>query len=402
MKVIQTWFLILFIFSISCINQKKDDNNNEALSKNHHLKDSTSGADSTNPESNKRDLSENIEPSNAKDIADRTKTNKKSSPVKENIVSKPIKVKPVIYSQTSSTVIFDNYFVDIEPYGDNIFSIFKLPDCKYIGGFGKKGRGPKEFPYPDAYSAVGYENGVLMYDIQKGFLFINLTKFESENEFTIEKQIKMPGELTPLNDPLLLNDSIIIGSNINFSRVDGYKEKSKYKHVKFNNNSKDLSYFGPYPKEYSNERKELFPSIYSSNSIVKPDKTKFATFFIQVKMFRIYSSDGTIEKEIFLKKQKDFFEGQWIRKNAIKYYTCVRATNEYLYALCQNEHSHDLSKSKPTLEIWDWKGNPIAFLKLDQSICSFDVTDDNSKVYATSFNDMDKIFSYKIKNYIKK
>ena len=205
-----------------------------------------------------------------------------------------------------------------------------------------------------------------------------------------------------MNDPLLLNDSIIIGKNFIFSRPNEYKEQYKYKHVRYNNNSEQLSFFGPYPELYPIERKKLFPWIYSSNTLVKPDKTKFATFFIQVKMFRIYSSDGTIEKEVFLKKQKGFFDGQWIRKNAMKYYTCVRATNEYLYALCQNEHSHDLSKSKPTLEIWDWNGNPIAYLKLDQSICSFDVTDDNSKVYATSFNDMGEIFLYKIINYTKK
>ena len=117
-------------------------------------------------------------------------------------------------------------------------------------------------------------------------------------------------------------------------------------------------------------------------------------------MFMIYNSNCTIEKKILLEKQKDFFDGKWITKNPIKYYTCVRATNEYLFVLCHNEHTQNLPNNKPTLEIWDWNGNPIAYLKLDQPICSFDVTDDNSKIYATSFNDMDKIFLYKIRKYI--
>lgn len=230
-----------------------------------------------------------------------------------------------------------------------------------------------------------------MYDVQRGFLFINLKKFELKNKFSIEKQIKIPGELTPLNDAFILNDSIVIG-------LPYVKMADKFKYVQYNYKTDKISYFGQYPDLYPKDRKRLFPNIYSSKSVIKPDESKFASFCDGVKMYRIYNSGKELEKEVFLKKQKDFFEGQWIRKNKIKYYTCIRSTDEYLYALCQNEHSNDLSQSNPTLEIWDWHGNPIAFLKLDQSIFSFDVTDDNNKIYATSFGDRDKIFLYSIDN----
>ncbi|MBS3742274.1 MAG: hypothetical protein KGY74_09155 [Candidatus Cloacimonetes bacterium] len=320
-----------------------------------------------------------------------------TSPIKENIISQINQVKPVIYSQRSSTIIFKNYLVQIETWSDTLFHVFNLPDCRYIGGFGRKGRGPKELPFHDAYGATSYKNGIRIYDIYKGLVFIDLTKFDSDKNISIEKKIKLPGELMVLNDIFLLNDNTIIGSNNTQDKL-----RFKYKYTRYNIYSKKIDYFGQYPDYYRENKRKLYPSIYSSRSVVKPDETKFASFSRLIKMFRIYRYDGTLLKEVFLKKQEDFFDGKWIRKNPINYYKCIRATNEYLYALCHNEHTQNLPNNKPTLEIWDWKGNPIAYLKLDQSICSFDVTDDNSKVYATSFNDMDKIFSYKIKNYIKK
>ena len=385
--------MMLLIGGLSCMNQKKDEGDKDASSEDSNLKrivsDSTNKKRDTKNSSEEKGIGEKRPGSTADNADNKKESSQNDYPVRKNINSKILKVKPVIYSTRSSTILYDNYLVQIETWSDTLFQVFKLPDCKYIGGFGKKGRGPKELPFHDAYGAACYENGVIVYDVYKGFVFIDLTNFESDKNITIQKKIKLPEELMLLNSIFLLNDSIIIGSNNTQDKM-----RFKYKYTRYNIHSDKIDYFGQYPDHYPESRKKLYPFIYGTKTVVKPDETKFASFCWQVKMFRIYSSDGTIEKEVFLKKQKDFFDGQWIRKNAVKYYTCVRATNEYLYALCQDEHSHDLSGSNPTLEIWDWKGNPIAFLKMDQSICSFDVTDDNSKVYASSFNDMDKIFVY--------
>ena len=305
-------------------------------------------------------------------------------PIEKDLSSSAIKVPPVVYAKTPGVVITGNYLIVMRTDSDPLFSVFKMPDCNYLGDFGTLGKGPKDFERPDARTATATNKGFKIFDIHKGLLFVDIKNFSSNKSFNI-KQIKLPGELYILNDPIQVNDSIIYGLP--------YVGKSDKLYVKYNIQSSEVDYFGDYPSVYPDKYKKHFWSIFWRHSVVKPDGSKFATFFDGVKMFRIYDNFGNLEKEVVMEIQ-DMFSGQQLKKHTINYYRVVKATDQYLYALCFNERRDNLLDHKPTMEIWDWKGNPVAALTLDKSILSFDVTRDNKTLYCMDMQAVDKIFIY--------
>ena len=316
-------------------------------------------------------------------------------PLENDLVSKSFQTPPIIYSMRPGLVITGNYLAMIEGRAENIFSIFELPDCKYIGGFGKKGRGPNEFSLPNEFSATKVTGGIRIFD--SGEYEVNFSNFKSRKTFTLTQTFKYPPQIQILNSPFRLNDSIIIGipypstDKQNKNLKDGYSIKP---YIRCNLKSGQIDYFGEYPKLYPDKYFINFWLIYFHNTAVRPDHQKFASFGTQVKMFRIFNANSTLEKEVIMKTQNDFFEGEWIRMNAYKFYNSVKATQKYIYAICENEYSHNLLNNKPTLEIWDWNANPVASFQLDRSVAAFDISDDDRKMYFIDRQTQDKIFLY--------
>lgn len=315
-------------------------------------------------------------------------------PIQKNLVYKSVQTPPIIYSMRPGFVITGKYLVMIEPKAENIFSLFELPNCNYIGGFGKLGRGPNEFEMPNAFSATKVTGGIRIFD--RGEYEVDFSKFKSSKTFTVTQTLKYPPQIQILNSPFRLNDSIIIGipypnssDNQNKNLINGLSKKP---YIRLNLISQKIDYFGEYPVIYPNKYFSNFWLIYFHNTVVRPDNQKFASFNLQIKMFRIYNANTTLEKEVIMKTQNDFFEVEWIRKNAYRFYNSVKATQKYIYAICENEYSNNLLNSKPTLEIWDWSANPIASFQLDRSVAAFEVTQDNSKLYFIDRQTQDKIF----------
>jgi hypothetical protein len=53
----------------------------------------------------------------------------------------------------------------LKPRAEKLFSVFELPGCKFVGGFGVLGRGPDEFISINPYSATAIsDNGIRIFD----------------------------------------------------------------------------------------------------------------------------------------------------------------------------------------------------------------------------------------------
>ena len=308
-------------------------------------------------------------------------------PIEKSISPSAIKVPPVIYAKTPGVVITGNYMVVMRSFSDPLYSVFEIPDCNYLGDFGTLGKGPKEFEVPDARTASATEKGFRIFDTRKGLLLIDITNFSINKSFEIE-QIRLPGELYILNDPVQINDSIIYGMP--------YVAKSEKLFVKYNIQSSEVDYFGTYPSFCPKESKDNYWAMLWRHSVIKPDGTKFASFFARMKMFLIYNNSEVLEKEVLINIPENIFDPKRRRGNIMTFYKEVKATNEYIYALCLNE-----PESKTSLEIWDWQGNPVAKLNLDNQIFSFDITNDNKRLYCIDQIIIDKIFVYEIDSILK-
>jgi hypothetical protein len=326
-------------------------------------------------------------------VAQSNRTRKVDFPKQIKLINQAISIPPKIYAQLSSIIIYNNLLISIEPNNDTIFSVFKLPSCKFISSFGINGRGPNEFARPDARNAVATKLGLNLKDLSDRFINIDLSDFIKTNVFNISFT-KLPGELEALNNGFQLNDSVICG----MPYMGGRNNKP---YIRYNLKTKKVETFGTWPELYPKEREKIFWLIYSGRSRVKPDKSMFATFMFDVKMFRIYKNTGELYKEVIIETQDNFFNGQWIRSYPLNYYTCIRATDSYLYALNEACSGPEMPKNLPTLEIWDWNGNPVAKIQLDISVSQFDITKDGKMMYCIDWSTMDKIFTYNLESVIK-
>lgn len=316
-------------------------------------------------------------------------------PIQIKLKSKSIPTPPKFYGKMSSILIFNNLLISIEPYNDTIFSIFELPNCNFISSFGINGRGPNEFATPDSRNAFVTKNGITFKDLSERFISIDLTNYLKNRTYVLHIT-KLPGELEILNNSFWLNDSTICG----LPYIGGRFNKP---YIRYNINTKKIDPFGIWPNIYPHRKETEKQSwiIYAGRSRVKPDQSMFVTFMFNIKMFRIYMNSGELFKEIILETQDNFFEGNEIRSYPKMYYTCIRTTDKYIFALNTACSIAEMPKKVPTLEIWDWNGKPIAEIQLDIPVNQFDITQDGKLVYCNDWNTMDKLYIYDVSGIIK-
>lgn len=309
-------------------------------------------------------------------------------PYTTTLRSKSFKVPDVIVGKTPALVVTNDFVVVLRTFTEPLFQIFDYPDCEYLGAIGRLGKGPNELELPDARTGIRTQTGFKVFDEHKGYIYLNLLQYKKNKSFDI-KDIKLPGELFILNDPIQLNDNVIIGLPEMW--------KTKKMNVRYNIQTEKITYFGEYPDVFPKRYRQLYWGAYWRHSVARPDGTKFASFFDEVKMFRIYNDSGNIEVEKVM-KTFNLFEGNNFSKKPKKvYYSTVRATNKYIYALCLDAYRNKLFDSYPSIEIWDWHGNPVAKLILDHHIQSFDITPDGKGIYAMDRDISNEIFYYNLK-----
>ena len=322
-------------------------------------------------------------------------------PLEKKLVSDSFTVPPVIYAVNPGLVKTGENLVLIETKAEKIFSVFNLPDCKYVGGFGTLGRGPEEFNDINPYSATPTDKGIRIIDYAKGVLEIDMTDFPL-NVFSVNV-VKFPVIVQFLNSPFQINDSIICG--IPYPQVELINGQPEYKfssksYIKFNTNSNEIDYFGNYPKLYSKKYFKNFWLIYMNMNVVKPDQSKFASVGYYIKSLTIYNNDGSLCKELIMRTSDDLLGEESINPKAPLYYNAIKATNKYIYAICEDTQHDKVLENLPNLEVWDWNGNPVTLFKLDRPVAAFEVTDDDKKVYFIDRKTQDRIFTYDLDGFL--
>jgi hypothetical protein len=325
-----------------------------------------------------------------------------SFPLEKIIVSDSINVAPVIYASNPNLLIAGDYLVLIENKAEKIFSLFKIPECTYTGGFGVIGRGPNEFNQINPYSVSGTHNSVKIFDYEKGLIEVDFKNFPEEP--TINQILEFPDILKYLNSAFEINDSIICG--IPYPQVEMKNGKPEYQisnkpYIRYNANSKEVDYFGNYPKLYPKKYSDKFWLIYMNLSAVKPDRLNFVSVGYNIKSLSIYNNMGKLTKEVIMKAPDNLFLNQSINPEILIFYDAVKVTDKYIYAICENSKHDNLLNNIPYLEIWDWSGNPIALIKFDRSVAAFEVTKDDKKIYFIDRQSRDKIFRVDLTGFLK-
>jgi hypothetical protein len=285
---------------------------------------------------------------------------------------------------------------------DTIFRIFTLPDLKYSGWFGKKGRGPREYYYIDPSGFRFYDKYLQIVDLRNIYLMDFPTDIVIDN-YNIKEKFSIPGELLTYNFVFKLDNNSFCGlcQTLNSARsLD-----------KFDYQTKEISSIISYPDLIKNVPENAKRALYSFSVDVKPELSHFVMVYNFFPLIRICDSKGIINHQLMIRNlpEQIVFQNLGSRESNLLsgtiYYEDVKTTNNYIYLLYKprkgfkvDEHSYELySIGSNEIHIMDWDGNFVRRIKADQNILSFTPSIDDAYIYFTKDNNDRKIFRINIK-----
>lgn len=307
-----------------------------------------------------------------------------------------------ILSDPKEIIILDSVYIVKDSKSEFILHIFSLDSHEYMGGFIRRGRGPSEEILIQSVSRAAHNS--LFYKTLSG---LTLAQFSPKTN-SLESIMIYEVPVDALTVAYPLNETKVLGWNYTIHENE---------FLLYNPSDKQFSDFGngfPYPgKNLTLEEKHRLFS--NKQMTIKPDKQKFATAYMSFPMIRVFNSiDGKLITE-FNSPQTHNFPYAMINRNAtqdeikelVENYFTITSTDQYIYALYSGKTKNKLypdlftpNFSPPDfgneIHVWDWEGNPVKKISLDQMIFSFDVCLKDSTILAISVNDPDKIMVFGI------
>jgi hypothetical protein len=306
-----------------------------------------------------------------------------------------VKIPPVLLWELAVTANKD-YLLSYNPNNDTIFRVFGLPDLKYIGAFGVKGRGPREFLGSSPASLKALNDG---FQIEKdGSLevigFPEGVKINNNN-FQVLKIFNLPAELSNCNYAIILNDSMVCCS----SNMGATKQLTCV-----NTKTKEVSYLIDFPSFYHRTAHSSYYHFYTASKAISLDRERIAIAYSRLPLISIYDKNGVLVKSTFLDeapKQKsniEFIENQVRNSGQLySYYGGISVTSKYIFASfqitdyegpgLQNKRIH----TNRQIHVFDWDGNPVGKVNLKKNM-TWTASFDNSCLYLIDPDVENKIF----------
>lgn len=329
-------------------------------------------------------------------------------PYANNIESQKIEIPPILL-RTSATCIVDSFLIVAQTRPDSIFSIFELPDCKYLLSFGNRGRGPNEFlnsvPSFTLGPAFNKQGSFAVDNLRNNIQYYNIYDV-IDSIFTPYKIESFPSKIDGFRSIGYFSDTMLIGAP---NRIDILLLKS-------HSSNKQIKSFKKYPNKYAFDDFNNLRNVYSGRITVKPDNSRFALAYGNKGCIEIYNINDTLPITI---SYKDFpsLEDNLGLNNDSKYWTqtqmifCwgMKSSNRYIYAKIYNDKYTSISDGKglirtyiPELTVFDWSGKLIVRLKPDNFYTEFEIDQNDKYLYTIDDNIENVIRRYDISNYLSK
>lgn len=298
---------------------------------------------------------------------------KESQPEISTILTAPVLLAP------EEMFIINNQIWVFQSKKDTLFDVFELPYCNYLFSTGQKGQGPNDFIFPIGHTIQVADGGFTILDAN----VVKFVKPQTDGSLNVTSSYKAFNNI-PVNGFISLNDSLICA----FTGC-GDGSKSNYEYRIKNIHTNEVIEFSDYPsltdKEYeSDKRCQIYYKHLASNS----QKDKFVAFYSFFKYFRIFTLEGNLEKQVYVKTppfKSDNVE-DWTKR--MVYYGPPVTTTQYIYAPCMGNE----------IQVWDWNGNPIIRYSVNQTFRTFTVCENTNKIYFISAKEENenKIFSFNL------
>lgn len=294
--------------------------------------------------------------------------------------------------------VVDNYLVNLNsknPKG--LFELYTLPNMKFVGAAGYKGRGPQEFVFINTNGTNPAYRGL---NVTESNTYSQVEFYQSEGSVKLRKNdhTTFPSKHAIANSLLMLSDSTTVMYINNEDDVEFYMHNRK---------SGSMRPISSYPKELvaQNPTSEACNSVFMNDLVINPSNGKFAAIYSQLPMVRVFDNSGNLESTSLLdnwEQQRFEISGDEVKtSSSCQYYLASAANSNYICALYLGKfpaEMENMSMEDARLEIhvWNWAGELVATYVPDNLVMKIAIAEDNT-IYATSPLDDMHIYSYKLK-----
>ena len=294
--------------------------------------------------------------------------------------------------------VVDNYLVNLNsknPKG--LFELYSLPDVKFVGAAGYKGRGPQEFVFINTNGTNPAYRGL---NVTESNTYSQVEFYQSEGSVKLRKSdhTTFPSKHAIANSLLMVSDSTAVMYINNEDDVEFYMHNRK---------SGSIRPISSYPKEFvaQNPTSEACNSVFMNDLVINPSNGKFAAIYSQLPMVRVFDNSGKLETTSLLdnwEEQRFEISGDEVKtSSSCQYYLASAANSNYICALYLGKfpaemESMSMEDARMEIHVWNWAGELVATYVPDNLVMKIAIADDNT-IYATSPLDDMHIYSYKLK-----
>lgn len=294
--------------------------------------------------------------------------------------------------------VVDNYLVNLNsknPKG--LFELYTLPNMKFVGAAGYKGRGPQEFVFINTNGTNPAYRGL---NVTESNTYSQVEFYQSEGSVRLRKNdhTTFPSKHAIANSLLMVSDSTAVMYINNEDDVEFYMHNRK---------SGSMRPISSYPKELvaQNPTSEACNSVFMNDLVINPSNGKFAAIYSQLPMVRVFDNSGKLETTSLLdnwEQQRFEISGDEVKtSSSCQYYLASAANSNYICALYLGKfpaemESMSMEDARLEIHVWNWAGELVATYVPDNLVMKIAIADDNT-IYATSPLDDMHIYSYKLK-----
>jgi hypothetical protein len=300
--------------------------------------------------------------------------------------------------------IYDTLLIVSTTDKDGSWSFVSLNNSRYLGKFLSLGQGPYEFfQSPSVVRNVKFfkeknEFHAVIYDFQKGKLYnMNISESMTNNRLSI----------STLKDslPPFLSGFTMIDSAIFLCKEINNNETMQIRYVL----NGEIKTTPPHPDKLNRASVDASEDFNILSTITKQgvDDNEFIVEMpIHLNYINIYTLDGSFGKTVCIGEKLDDIQKiqdkkQWERIYA---FSDLRLFQGFWGVIRINEDMKTFQTKRkrfPVIMLFDLKGEPLAELRLDRFITSFDIDITNGFLYALDLQ-TDTFCKYDISDILKK
>lgn len=278
----------------------------------------------------------------------------------------------------------DSLLFLVDMNADKLIHIYSIPNTRFLGDFGSRGRGPNELLSVIRVREGSEKGKAGIYDVtQRQWFEFSVPDMLQTGRLVVEstKSTSTEDGAHYITEPILINEN-------EFVTTDFLGYESRCFRTDWALDSY-LNFVNPQISFKKNFPDVILADMYSSNLNVRPDRSRLVLAGRYIDLVEIFDIDGThiftgigpradLDIEIDLQRSAEreaFMKTDETRRAFLS----VKSTDEYIYLLYSGKQQQDSSNysSGSSVYVVDWNGKPVSHLELDAPIWDFEISDDN-------------------------